>query len=117
MVLKQLVMLGLQISIVFTVFSYGLKTRATDLLYVVKRPGLLMRSLLAVFVIMPVFAFALARLFDIRRVVEISLVALAISPVPPLLPMKERKAGGESSYALGLLALLALRGVPTALHQ
>src|SRR5262245_52730942 len=106
--LKQLVMLALQISVVFTVFSYGLKTTAADLLYDLKRPWLLARSLIAVFVIMPIIAFAFARLFDIRRVVEISLVALAISPVPPLLPMKETKAGGRASYALGLVALLAL---------
>jgi bile acid:Na+ symporter, BASS family len=112
--LKQLVILGLQISIVLTVFSYGLKTTVADLLYVVKRPGLLARSLLAVFVIMPVIAFALARLFDIRHVVEVSLVALAISPVPPLLPMKEQKAGGEASYGLGLMVLLALLSIPAA---
>jgi BASS family bile acid:Na+ symporter len=112
--LKQLVMLALQISVVFTVFSYGLKTTAADLLYVLKRPRLLAQSLIAVFVIMPVIAFALARLFDIRPVVEISLVALAISPVPPLLPMKETKAGGRVSNALGLVALLALLSIAAA---
>jgi BASS family bile acid:Na+ symporter len=112
--LKQLLILGLQMSVVLTVFGYGLKTTFADLLYVVKRPGLAARSLLSVFVIMPVMAFALARLFDIRDVVEISLVALAISPVPPLLPMKEMKSGGQESYGLGLMALLALLSIPTA---
>jgi BASS family bile acid:Na+ symporter len=112
--LKHLVMLGLQISVVLTVFGYGLKTTVGDLLYVVKRPWLLARSLVCVFVIMPVIAFALARLFEIRHVVEVSLVALAISPVPPLLPMKELKAGGQASYGLGLMALLALLAIPAA---
>jgi BASS family bile acid:Na+ symporter len=112
--MKQLLILGLQISVVLTVFGYGLRTTAGDLLYVVKRPGLAARSLLSVFVIMPVIAFALARLFDIRDVVEISLVALAISPVPPLLPMKEIKSGGQASYGLGLMALLALLAIPAA---
>jgi BASS family bile acid:Na+ symporter len=114
MELKQLVILGLQISIVATVFGYGLKTTTADLLYVVNRPGLLVRSLLSVFVVMPVIAFALARLFDIKEVVEVALVALAISPVPPLLPMKETKAGGQASYGLGLMALLALLSIPAA---
>jgi bile acid:Na+ symporter, BASS family len=112
--LKQIVILGLQISIVCTVFGYGLRTTAADLLFVVRRPGLLARSLLCVFLIMPALAFGLARLFAIRDVVEISLVALAISPVPPLLPMKEMKAGGEASYGLGLLTLLALLSIPAA---
>src|SRR5262245_52470225 len=114
MELKQLVILGLQISIVSTVFGYGLKTTTADLLYVVKRPGLLARSILSVFVVMPIIAFALARLFNIKDVVEISLVALAISPVPPLLPMKEMKAAGKASYGLGLMALLALLVIPAA---
>lgn len=110
--LRQIVILGLQISIVSTVFSYGLRTTAADLLFVVRRPGLLARSILSVLLIMPAIAFGLARLFAIRDVVEISLVALAISPVPPLLPMKEAKAGGKASYGLGLLTLLALLSIP-----
>lgn len=112
MELKQIVILGLQISIVSTVFGYGLGTMPADLLFVLKRPGLLARSILSVFLIMPAIAFGLARLFAIRDVVEISLVALAISPVPPLLPMKEGKAGGKASYGLGLLTLLALLSIP-----
>ena len=114
MTIQQLVMLGLQVSIVLTVFGYGLRTKAADLLVVVKQPGLLVRSLLSVFVIMPAIAFALARLFAIKDVIEISLVALAISPVPPLLPLKETQAGGQASYGLGLLTLLALLSIPAA---
>jgi BASS family bile acid:Na+ symporter len=111
--LKQLVVLGLQISIVCTVFGYGLKTTTGALLDVVRRPALLVRSIIGVLVIMPALAFALARVFAIRHEVEIALVALAISPVPPLLPLKETKAGGRVSYGLGLLALLALLSIVT----
>jgi BASS family bile acid:Na+ symporter len=114
MELQRIVMLGLQVSILSTVFGYGLKTTADDLLFVVKRPGLLTRSLLSVFVIMPVITFALTRIFAIKEVVEISLIALAISPVPPLLPTKEAHAGGKSSFGLGLLMLLALLSIPAA---
>ena len=106
--LKQLVVLALQISIIATVFGFGLRATSADLLYLVHRPGLLVRSLLAMFVIMPVVAMALVWLFDFPPAVNIVLVALAISPVPPLLPMKETKAGGNLSYGLGLMAVLAL---------
>ena len=111
--LKQLVMLGLQVSIVCTVFGYGLKTRTAALVGVARRPALLVRSVICVLVVMPALAFALTRLFAIRHEVEIALVALAISPVPPLLPMKEGKAGARVSYGLGLLALLALVSIAT----
>ena len=95
--LKQLVMLGLQVSIVCTVFGYGLKTTTAALLDVLRRPALLVRSVLSVLVIMPALAFALTRFLEVRHEVEVALVALAISPVPPLLPMKETKAGGRIS--------------------
>jgi BASS family bile acid:Na+ symporter len=112
--MQQLVMLGLQVSIVLTVVGYGLRTTMADLLYVMRRPGLLLRSVLSVFVLMPVIAFGLTRLFNAQQVVEVSLVALAISPVPPLLPMKQIKAGGQTSYGLGLMALLAVLSIPAA---
>jgi bile acid:Na+ symporter, BASS family len=106
--LKQLTMLALQISIVSTVFAFGLKASGKDILYLIQRPGLLARSLLAVLVIMPLVALGLDRMFDFPLPVEVILVALAISPVPPLLPMKETKAGGDISYGLGLMVVLAV---------
>src|SRR5262245_26100890 len=106
--LKQIVMLALQASIVCMVFSFGLKATASDLLYLIRRPCLATRSVLAVFVIMPVVAVALTRMFTFRPTVEIALVALSISPVPPLLPRKETKAGGSARFGLALMAFLAL---------
>jgi len=105
---KQLVILTLQVSVFCAVFGFGLNVTFEDLLYLVRRPGLFARSLVAMFVIMPVVAIALVKLFDFRRVVEIALVALSISPVPPLLPRRQSGAGGRKPYAMGLMALLAL---------
>ena len=109
--LKQLVMPAVQVSIICMVFGFGLKATSEDLLYLVRRPGLLARSLLAVFIIMPIVAVVLDRLFTFRPVVETVLVALALSPIPPLLPMKLGRAGGNTSYALGLMAILALLSI------
>jgi BASS family bile acid:Na+ symporter len=105
---KQLVIVALQVSILSTVFGFGLKTTSEDMLYLVRRPSLLVRSLIAVFLIVPVVAIVLDKVFEFRPTLEVVLVALALSPVPPLLPTKETKAGGQRSYALGLMALLAL---------
>jgi BASS family bile acid:Na+ symporter len=104
----RIILLALQLSIVCTVFGFGLKATFADLLYVLRRPALLARSLLAVFVAMPVVAVALVRIFEFRPAVEIVLVALAISPVPPLLPRRETGAGGDASYGVGLMAILSL---------
>lgn len=107
----KLVLLAFQVSILCTVFGFGLKATWDDLLYLVRRPGLLVRSLLAVFVIMPLVAVALDAMFGFRLPVEIVLVTLAISPIPPLLPTKETRAGGHISYALGLMAMLSLLSI------
>jgi BASS family bile acid:Na+ symporter len=108
---KQLVLLAFQISIVCTVFGFGLKATLDDMLYVLRRPGLLARSLIAMFLVMPVVAVAISRWFDFPRVVDISLIALAIAPTPPLLPGRESRSGGNESYGLGLMALLALLSI------
>jgi BASS family bile acid:Na+ symporter len=73
----------------------------------------LLRSLLSVLVIMPIVAVALAWMFDVQRAAEITLVALAISPVPPLLLTKEAKAGGQPSYGLALMVVLSLLSIAT----
>jgi bile acid:Na+ symporter, BASS family len=107
------------VSILLTVFGFGLKARADDLLYLFRRPGLLARSLLSMFVVMPVVAVLIARTFNLPAPVEIDLVALSVSAVPPLLPGKEGRAGGRTSYALGLLvtaAALSLVIVPAAIY-
>jgi len=106
--MKDLLMLAIRVSIFGTVFGFGLQASGGDLLYVVRRPGLLVRSLIAVFVAMPVLAVLLVRYIQFEPTAEIVLVALAISPVPPLLPGKEVKAGGHLSYALGLMVVLGL---------
>ncbi len=113
MELRQLVMLAFQASILSTVFGFGLKASPDVFLYLIRRPGLLLRSLLAVLVVMPIVAVALARTFDFRPVAEIALIALAISPVPPLLPKKESKVGGRQSYGLALMVVLALSAIVT----
>jgi len=111
MTVKQLVILGLQLSIVCTVFGFGLRATPRDLVYLFRQPSLLFRSLLSVFVVMPIVAVGMATMFEFRRGAEIALIALAISPVPPLLPNREMKGGGQGSYGLALMATLALLSI------
>jgi bile acid:Na+ symporter, BASS family len=111
--------LVLKASILLTVFTLGLQTSIEDVLSLLRRPSLLLRSLLAMSVVMPLLAVALDAAFKFHPAVEIALVALALSPVPPVLPKKELKAGGSSSYGFGLLViagLFAIVFVPLALE-
>src|SRR5277367_6624892 len=109
--LEQLIMLAIKASILLLVFGLGLHASLQDATYLFRRPGLLVRSLLSMNVIMPLFAAAVAAIFDLHSEVKIAIVALALSPVPPILPGKQEKAGGRASYAIGLLVAAALFAV------
>lgn len=109
--LKNLIVVAFQISLFVVVVGYGLRAEFTDLRYLFCRPALLARSLIAVLVVMPVLAVALTRWFELAPTVAIAVVALAISPLPPLLPTREAKAGGGEHYGLGLMVVLAVLSI------
>ena len=113
MSMQQSIILALQLSILCIVFSLGLMSTLADLLFLWRRPVLLLRSLVAMLVVMPVIAIGLTQWLDARNTSEIALIAMAISPMPPLLPRREVKAGGLQPYAVSLLATLALLAIVT----
>ena len=109
MTLTQAIAFSIQASMALMVFCVALHATFDDVLYLARKPGLLARSLLAMNVIMPAVAIGIALLFpDLSRPLRAALITLAVSPVPPILPGKELKAGGRSAYVVGLLAAAAL---------
>jgi bile acid:Na+ symporter, BASS family len=106
-----LVKLGIQLSIFLTVLGMGLVARWSDVTYLLRKPGLLARSFLSMFVIMPLICVGVALYFRLPPAIKVALVALAISPVPPFLPKKELTAGGEEAYTISLLSLAALLSI------
>jgi bile acid:Na+ symporter, BASS family len=117
--LASLIGLLMKTSIVLTVFALALGVKVEDLLFLFRRPRQLLTSLLAMNVVMPLVAVTLALTFDLHPAVKIALVALALSPVPPVLPRKIVKAAGSSAYAFGLLvtaALFSILYIPLALE-
>ena len=106
--LEQFIMLAIKASIMLLVFGLGLHASPRDTTFLFRHPRLLVRSLLSMNVIMPLFAILIAKMFDLHSAVEIAFIALALAPVPPILPGKQEKAGGPASYAIGLLVAAAL---------
>ena len=88
-----------KVSLALMVLAIGLRSSEGDALWLIRRPGLLARSILSINVIVPLVALAVTQAFDLQPAVEVAIVALSISPVPPVLPIQTDKAGGESSYA------------------
>lgn len=100
-----------EISIFLTVFSFGMKSSLRDASYLFRHPRSLGLSILSMGVIMPAIAVAATLLLDLHPAVELALVALSVSPVPPFLPLRVMKAGGKPEYTVSLLAITAVLAV------
>src|SRR5215831_4321397 len=105
--LQHLITWTFQLSIMATAFGFGLKAATEDVQDLIRRPALLGRSLLAIFVIVPIVAVALANAFDFPHAAEIAMVALAISPLAALIPINLIKVGRSFSFPAGLMAMVA----------
>ncbi|TCM17134.1 BASS family bile acid:Na+ symporter [Novosphingobium sp. PhB165] len=114
MTLVQAMKLLVLLSVMLTVLSLALRARAGDFFYLFREWRLGLRAVIAMFVIVPIVAIIMADVFDLKGPVKVALVALAFSPVPPLLPRKQAKAGGEASYISGLLVAAALASLVLA---
>lgn len=94
-----------QLSLFLTVFSIGLKATHRDALYLIRYPRSLLVSFLSMAVIMPACAVSATLILDLHPAVELALVALSVSPIPPFLPLRVMKAGGKPEYTISLLVL------------
>ncbi len=107
MSVAELLPAAINLSLALIVLAVGLQARLADATYLLRHPRLLVRSLLAMNVIMPVVAAAAAALLALDPAIELAIIALALSPIPPLLPNKQSKAGGPASYIASLLVTMA----------
>lgn len=96
------------LSIFLVVFSLGARATFDDASFLFRRPWLLARAVTAIYVIVPAFAVAVCLVFPIPPYGRFALVALAVSPLPPILPRKEMLAGADRRYAIGLLVAISL---------
>lgn len=99
------------LSVVLNALALAMRARAEDVLYLVRRPGLAVRSFVSMYVVVPLAALLAIVLIDPRPGVALALLVLSLSPVPPLLPKKQLKSGGEGAYILGLLVSAAVVSV------
>jgi BASS family bile acid:Na+ symporter len=108
MTIAQLIPIVIAISIVLTVFAFGLNASLEDAIWLFRKPGLFVRSIFSMNVLMVILAIIAAKLFDIDNALETAIIALALSPVPPIFPKKQRKVGATDSYAVALLVSASL---------
>lgn len=111
--LHELVALALHASLLLLALGIGLDIAKGDGLYVLRRPRLLLRALLAAVVVVPLVAALLVALLPLKESVEIAIVLMAVSPLPPIVLGKEIRFGGRKPYAYGLLVAVSVFSIVT----
>ena len=114
-----MVQLLVKLSVLATVFCLGLNARLTDIGFLLRQPGKLLRALLAMYVLTPLLAVLLVLFVPAPLEVKIAVLLMAISAGAPLLPRKLLKFGGNPHYIYSLsflTALFAMIAVPVSLH-
>jgi BASS family bile acid:Na+ symporter len=106
-----LVRLGLLLSIWLIALSLGASASAQSALFVMRRPIDLLRAFLVLFIAVPGFAMLLAATAPIPTAIKFAIIAMTVGPVPPTLPFKQMKAGGDKDYAVGLLVAASLTSI------
>jgi BASS family bile acid:Na+ symporter len=113
-VVTETLMILLKVSIAVLIACVGAGTSPAELTYLWRRPGLLLRSLAAMYLLVPVAAFGLVLIMPIERGVKAAMLVLAVSAGAPLLPRRLKKLNSQQ-YIFSLLitsSLVAIVAVP-----
>jgi BASS family bile acid:Na+ symporter len=105
----------IEASVILVVFAIGLETTWANAISLFRQPALLIKSLIARNLAMPLVAILLAKAFPMHPAVKGAVVLLSVTPIPPVLPNALLKAGARASYVCGLLvshSVLAIMLVP-----
>ena len=95
--------------IMLTVTSVGLRSRPADTLLLLRYPKLGVRAMVSMFVLMPLFVIGLTSALPVMdQAAHAALIALSVSPMPPILPRRQITAGAGGDYAVGLQVLASV---------
>jgi bile acid:Na+ symporter, BASS family len=106
--IQALLPLIVQASLMLIVASVGLQAQWRDLDCAIRRPGLLLRGIAAVNLVVPAAAVAVSLVLPIEPLVRAGIIIMAVSPLAPFLPAKLLQAGVGASVAVGLYVALML---------
>jgi BASS family bile acid:Na+ symporter len=113
-----IIQFGLMASTIDLMFTQGMNIPISHLSFFKERPGLLLRSLLAVIVLVPIAALLIIFLVRPSQDVSVGLAILAACPAAPMMLVNIPKAGGEPGFVTSLhltLGLLSLATTPVIL--
>ena len=108
----QIIKLLATTSILLLVFALGARATFSDATSLVREtfrpPYWLVRALIAMYVVVPAAAVCLGLVLDLPRPISVGLLAIAVAPIPPILPRRQLELGGSPGHVFGLLVPVSL---------
>jgi BASS family bile acid:Na+ symporter len=97
--------------VVSIMFGVGLTLTSREILASLDDRKLLLKALLGNFILLPLLALGVARLFDLNPLLSAGLLVLATAPGGPVLIKLALLAKADPAHAVGLLVCLLLVGI------
>ena len=110
---EQVIFLVVLAAIFASVLALGCRAKPAEVASLWRRPGLLFRSLAAMFLVAPAVTLVMIELLPLPRDIKIGLVLLSISCALPPNWKQMLALGGSPSYVFGLLCTTTLLAVVT----
>jgi predicted Na+-dependent transporter len=101
------------VMLVTLTFGAGLEVNRAHLAAILKNANLLVKAIVANFVLVPIYGVLIARGFDLRTDIATGFLLMAIAPGVPFLMMGARKKGGRLGLAVTMALLFPLLSVVT----
>ena len=108
-----MLLLILKTSITILILAIGMIASKNEIIYLWRRPVLLLKSIIAMYVVMPAVTVLMVRMLDLPPRTEVALIVLAICAGTPLLPKKLIKLGGDPDYIFSLIVITSLLAIIT----
>jgi BASS family bile acid:Na+ symporter len=109
----------LDVAIVLIISALGLRTPPKDILHLFRKPVIIGRALLSMFVFMPACTLLMTWSLPLEPAIRGSLLALSVAPLAPILSGASTKAEMEGNFMLALQifsALATIVSVPLMLN-
>ena len=109
-----ILLLSLKLSVVALLLAIGMLSTMKEVTYLWRRPRLLLRSVLAMYILVPLAAIIFVTVLPLAHGLKLAIFVLAISAGAPLLPKKLMGLGSDE-YVLSLVvtaSILAIFTVP-----
>src|SRR5260370_33686561 len=108
MTVEKIVLIALQVTMFVSVIALGFKATLAEPFFLFRRPGLLLRTFLALYVVVPVVTGVVVAVWPLPIGIKFGLILLAISSVLSPWPHNMLVLGANPDYVFALVVCMCV---------